>query len=107
MSYRGRPADYATRLALSWLGQTRIELIEGLRGPTVYDERVRRHGYGVQHLGVLVDDMPAALRQSGARARSQPPPQNIQPSSSTPSTGMPWLATRRLRSRTSFSFWAS
>ncbi len=66
MSYRGQPADYAMRLALSWLGPTRLELIQVLRGPTVYEEHVRRHGYGVQHLGVLVADMPTALRQARA-----------------------------------------
>jgi hypothetical protein len=66
MSYRGQPADYAMRLALSWLGPTRLELIQVLRGPTVYEEHVQRHGYGVQHLGVLVEDMPAALRQAEA-----------------------------------------
>ena len=70
MSYRGQPADCAMRLALSWLGPTRIELIEVLRGPTVYEEFIRRHGYGVQHLGVLVDDMPAALRQAEAAGLS-------------------------------------
>ncbi len=53
MSYRGRPADYSMRIALSWMGTTRIELIQILRGPTVHEEYVRKHGYGVQHLGSL------------------------------------------------------
>ena len=66
MSYRGRPADYSIRIALSWMGSTRLELIQVLRGPTVHDEHIRKHGYGVQHLGVLVEDMPRALAMAEA-----------------------------------------
>ncbi len=61
MSYRGGPADYSIRIALSWMGKTRIELIQVLRGPTVLEEHIRKHGYGVQHLGILVQDMQGAL----------------------------------------------
>ena len=64
MSYRGKPADYRMRLALSYFGPTRVELIELLEGETVYGEFVKQHGYGVQHLGVLVPDMQAALREA-------------------------------------------
>ncbi len=61
MSYRGSPADYSIMIALSWMGKTRIELIQVLRGPTALDEHIRKHGYGVQHLGILVQDMKQAL----------------------------------------------
>ena len=64
MSYRGASADYSMRIALSWLGPTRIELIQILRGPTVHEEHIRKHGYGVQHVGVLVDNMEGALKQA-------------------------------------------
>ena len=66
MTYRGQPADYRMRVALSWLGPLRIELIEPLEGDTVYDEFVRDHGYGVHHFGILVDDMKAALAHAEA-----------------------------------------
>jgi methylmalonyl-CoA/ethylmalonyl-CoA epimerase len=66
MSYRGRPADYRMRIALAWAGPLRIELIQMEAGETVYAEFVRKHGYGLHHLGVLVDDMEAALRQAEA-----------------------------------------
>ncbi|MBN1934990.1 MAG: VOC family protein [Anaerolineae bacterium] len=64
MSYRGRPAEYKMRLALSYFGPLRIELIEPLEGDTVYADFVREHGYGVHHFGVLVDDMRAALAEA-------------------------------------------
>jgi catechol 2,3-dioxygenase-like lactoylglutathione lyase family enzyme len=66
MSYRGRPADYRMRVALSYFGPMRVELIQMLDGDTIYAEFVRDHGYGVQHLGVLVDDMDAALAEAEA-----------------------------------------
>lgn len=61
MTYQGLPADYKMRVALSYFGPMRIELIEMLEGDTIYAEFVEEHGYGVHHFGVLVDDMPAAL----------------------------------------------
>ncbi len=64
MTRRGKPADYRMRLAVTSLGPLRIELIQALEGDTVYAEFVGKHGYGVHHLGLLVEDMPAALRQA-------------------------------------------
>ncbi|MFW5696145.1 MAG: VOC family protein [Alkalispirochaeta sp.] len=61
MTYRGQDADYAMRVALAYFGPMRVEFIQPLRGPSIYHEFVDRHGYGVQHLGVLVTDMEAAL----------------------------------------------
>jgi methylmalonyl-CoA/ethylmalonyl-CoA epimerase len=66
MSYRGQPAEYKMRIALSYLGPLRIELIELGEGDTVYADFVREHGYGVHHFGVLVDDMAQALAQAEA-----------------------------------------
>jgi methylmalonyl-CoA/ethylmalonyl-CoA epimerase len=66
MSRHGKPTEYQMRIALSWLGPLRIELIEPLEGDTVYAEFVREHGYGLHHLGVLVEDMSRALAQTDA-----------------------------------------
>jgi catechol 2,3-dioxygenase-like lactoylglutathione lyase family enzyme len=66
MTRNGAPADYAMRVALANLGPTRIELIEQKAGDTVYAEFIRDHGYGVHHLGVLVDDMQAAVAEAQA-----------------------------------------
>ncbi len=64
MSYHGKPAAYHMRLALATMGPTRIELIELGDSPTIYADFVEEHGYGIQHIGVLVDDMQAALQQA-------------------------------------------
>ena len=66
MSYHGKPSQYKMRVALSYFGPMRIELIEMVEGDTVYADFVKEHGYGVQHLGVLVNDMEEALAQAEA-----------------------------------------
>jgi hypothetical protein len=66
MSYRDKPAEYKMRVALSYFGPMRIELIERVEGDTIYDEFVKQHGYGIHHLGVLVDDMEAAITEAEA-----------------------------------------
>jgi catechol 2,3-dioxygenase-like lactoylglutathione lyase family enzyme len=66
MSYYGKPVEYKMRVALSYFGPMRVELIEMVEGPTVYADFVKEHGFGVQHLGILVEDMAAALAQAEA-----------------------------------------
>ncbi len=66
MSYHGEESAYRMRIALSYLGPLRIELIQPLEGDTVYADFVREHGYGVHHFGLLVDDMVGALEEAEA-----------------------------------------
>lgn len=70
MTYRGEWADYGMRIALSYFGPTRVELIQPVRGPSIYDEFIAAHGYGVQHFGLYVPDMQAALAQARAAGLS-------------------------------------
>lgn len=64
MSYHGEEGEYRMRIALSYLGSMRIELIEPLEGDTVYADFVREHGYGVHHLGLLVENMGEAIARA-------------------------------------------
>ena len=64
MTRNGEPAEYKMRIALSNYGPMRIELIQPLEGDTVYKEFVQKHGYGIHHLGILVDDMEEAIGQA-------------------------------------------
>jgi methylmalonyl-CoA/ethylmalonyl-CoA epimerase len=64
MSYQGQPSEYKMRVALSYLGPMRIELIEPVEGDTVYADFVREHGYGVHHFGLLVENMEEAIAEA-------------------------------------------
>lgn len=67
MSYHGKPAEYKMRVALSYIGPLRIELIEAVEGDTIYADFIKEHGYGVHHFGVLVEDMQKAIAEAEAK----------------------------------------
>lgn len=64
MKRHGKPTEYKMKVALSYFGSMRIELIQHLEGDTVYTDFIKKHGYGIQHLGFLVTDMEEALDQA-------------------------------------------
>ncbi|NMB61530.1 MAG: hypothetical protein GYA18_04235 [Chloroflexi bacterium] len=64
MTYYGKPANYVMRIALSYFGPTRIELIQSIAGESIYTDFVREHGYGVHHIGLVVADMDRALQDA-------------------------------------------
>ena len=61
MARNGKPFSYKARIALSYFGESRIELIQNLEGDTVYSEFTEKHGHGVHHLGIYVQDIKTAL----------------------------------------------
>jgi catechol 2,3-dioxygenase-like lactoylglutathione lyase family enzyme len=66
MTRHGKPCSYKSRIALSNFSETRIELIQALEGDTVYREFIDKHGYGIQHLGIYVADIKAAMAEAEA-----------------------------------------
>lgn len=67
-SYRGRPADSAMRLALGYAGEVQIELIEPVRGASIYEEFLESKGTGLHHVAFAVPEFEAtvaALRGEG------------------------------------------
>lgn len=65
MTRNGKPCDYSSRIGLANIGNMRIELIQPLEGDTVYTDYIKKHGYGVQHLGILTENMADSLRLAG------------------------------------------
>jgi len=53
----GQPFVYKARIALSYFGETRIEVIQNLEGETVYADFIHQHGYGIHHLGIYVKNI--------------------------------------------------
>ncbi len=64
MTYQGKTTEYKMRVALSYFGTMRIELIEMVEGDTIYADFVKEHGYGLHHLGILVENMESALAEA-------------------------------------------
>ena len=55
-TYRGRPAEYGIDIAMTGSGP-QVELIQVHGDRSLYHEWTDVHGYGIQHLGIRVDDM--------------------------------------------------
>lgn len=55
-TYRGRPAEYGIDIAMTGSGP-QVELIEVHGDNSLYHEWTDEHGYGIQHLGIRVQEM--------------------------------------------------
>jgi catechol 2,3-dioxygenase-like lactoylglutathione lyase family enzyme len=67
-TFRGRPSDSVAHLSLGWMRGTQVELIEPVRGESLYSEFLQASGPGLHHIGFDVPDFGttvSALRESG------------------------------------------
>jgi len=49
-THRGRPADFVADIALSYAGDTQLELIAPVRGDSIYAEFLAANGPGLHHI---------------------------------------------------------
>jgi len=63
MTYRGRSQPYRMRIALAMCDNVRLEVIQSLEGPNIYDDFLVEHGEGVHHVAMVVPDLAAAAAQ--------------------------------------------
>lgn len=69
--YRGEPADAEVHLSLGYAGDTQIELIESVRGPSIYSEFIEAGQRGLHHVAFAVPDFAktmAVLEEAGLRS---------------------------------------
>lgn len=62
LGLRGEPASYEMNIAL-WGEGPQIELIEPVRGPSIYHEWLEQHGPGLHHIGMYVEDLDVGLTE--------------------------------------------
>ena len=65
LTYQGEPGNCRFRLAFAGRAP-QIELIEPLRGPSIYHDWVAERGYGLHHLGFRVPSVQAAMDRATA-----------------------------------------
>ena len=56
MEVRGKPVEYAMRLAVAFIGPVMIELIEPLDDKSIYNEFLNEHGEGPHHILFETED---------------------------------------------------
>ena len=62
-TYKGKPSDATWVLALAWVGDTQLELMQPLSGENVYTEFLKKKGEGIHHIKEWVDDCEAAIAE--------------------------------------------
>ena len=61
--HRGAPADAEVHLSLGYARDTQIELIESVRGPSIYSEFVDAGHGGLHHVAFAVPDFAATITE--------------------------------------------
>jgi methylmalonyl-CoA/ethylmalonyl-CoA epimerase len=60
---RGREVSFTTKIGLARVGNMDIEFMEMIEGEHLVKEFIDKHGPGIHHLGVYVDDLDAAVEK--------------------------------------------
>ena len=66
-TYRGHPGDFSMSLAFAELGPIQLELVQPLRGDSIYRDFLESKGQGLHHLLFDVSDIHAAAARLQAR----------------------------------------
>ena len=56
-AHRGQPADFVAHISLSYAGDTQLELIQPVRGESVYTEFLDASGPGLHHVCIEAADV--------------------------------------------------
>ncbi len=66
-TYRGEPADFTAHIALSYRADVQLELIQPVRGASIYTEFLDHNGPGLHHICSEPADFDAALAAAAAQ----------------------------------------
>lgn len=67
LTFQGKVGKFKMKLALAKAGSIQIELMQPLQGETIYEEFVKRKGYGLHHLAIKTEDMEQSVNEMGSR----------------------------------------
>ncbi|MDA8253115.1 MAG: VOC family protein [Rhodospirillales bacterium] len=65
--YRGRPATHSCLIAVAWTDKMQVELMQPVRGRSIYDEHLERRGEGLHHIKLYHADCARAVAEYAAR----------------------------------------
>lgn len=61
--YRGSPSDHSAHISLAYLGGMQLELIEPIRGESIYTEFLKSGGAGIHHFCFEPENFDATIAQ--------------------------------------------
>ena len=65
--YKGKPSPYTMKVTFGQMGTVRLEMVQMVKGKSIYTDFITKYGEGIHHLGFEVDD----LDKEVANAKSQ------------------------------------
>ncbi|HTR13543.1 MAG TPA: VOC family protein [Roseiarcus sp.] len=65
--YRGKPATHSCLIAISWSGDTQLELVQPLDGYSIYNEHLDRRAEGMHHVKLYFPDCKQAVETFARR----------------------------------------
>ena len=63
----GKPSDHTYKLAVAWVGDVQVELMQPLTGRSLYDEFLEKKGEGLHHVKLYYKDCEQALKDFEAK----------------------------------------
>ena len=57
VQYRGKPAKYKMKISVADCGPLQLELVQPIKGKSIYSEFLEQRGEGIHHLGYEVADI--------------------------------------------------
>ncbi len=63
-TYRGEPADFVAHVSLSYLGDMQLEVIQPVRGDSIYTEFLATAGGGLHHICFETADLASAEKEA-------------------------------------------
>jgi hypothetical protein len=68
--YRGAPVELDLTVAIAYSGDHQIEISQQHNdAPSIYSDFLKHNAPGLQHVGVIVDDVDRALDEAGLRSK--------------------------------------
>jgi catechol 2,3-dioxygenase-like lactoylglutathione lyase family enzyme len=64
MKYKGKSSSFNLKIGLTYFGSTRMEFIQPLDGESIHMDYLNNHQYGVQHLGIYVDNIEEEIQKA-------------------------------------------
>ncbi len=61
--YRGKPSDHTFLVAITWMGEMQIEVMQPLTGYSIYDEFLEKKGEGLHHVKEFSSDCEKTLME--------------------------------------------
>lgn len=63
MTYYGKPCSFSLKVGVTRIGNLAIELLQPLSGPTPLKDFLEKHGEGMQHVGIVVENLEKAIAE--------------------------------------------